>query len=291
AVIHRSEGVIGYIYCDFFERCGKPNQDCHFTIQGGRRREDGSYQLPIVVLQLSLAGPRASSLPALLSPGNVDNLFHEFGHAMHSMLGRTRYQHVTGTRCSTDFAEVPSVLMEYFASEPRVISTFARHYKSGEPMKKSSVKALCDSKKMFAASDMQQQVFFSMLDQVYHGQHPLQGSTTDIMAQIQKQYYSIDYVENTAWQLRFGHLVGYGARYYAYLVSKSVAAKLWHTCFKQDPFSREMGTKYREEMLAHGGEKHPLKLVEGMLGQKPSVENMVEALMLDLDDNLQALDT
>ncbi|XP_005107555.1 mitochondrial intermediate peptidase [Aplysia californica] len=290
AVVHKTEGVLGYIYCDFFERYGKPNQDCHFTIQGGRCKEDGSYQLPVVVLQLSLSGPRGTSVPTLLSPGNVDNLFHEFGHAMHSMLGRTRYQHVTGTRCSTDFAEVPSVLMEYFASDPRVISTFARHFKTGEPMKMAAVKNLCDSKKMFAASDMQQQVFFSMLDQVCHGPHPLPGSTTDLLAQVQNEYYHIEHVKNTAWQLRFGHLVGYGARYYAYLVSRAVAAELWHTCFKADPFSRTMGTRYREEMLAHGGEKHPAQIVQDMLGKPPTVENLVGALMLEMDENTRHLE-
>ncbi|XP_059173011.1 mitochondrial intermediate peptidase-like isoform X2 [Physella acuta] len=290
AVVDKSDGVLGYIYCDFFERYGKPNQDCHYTIQGGRRREDGSYQHPIVVLQLSLSSPQNSNLPTLLSPGNVDNLFHEFGHAMHSMLGRTRYQHVTGTRCPTDFAEVPSVLMEFFASEPRVLTTFARHYKTGEPMKTNDIVNLCDSKKMFAASDMQQQVFFSILDQIYHGCHPLQGSTTAILAQLQSKYYNIDYVPDTAWQLRFGHLVGYGARYYAYLVSRAVAAQVWHTCFKADPFNRSMGLMYRKEMLSHGGEKHPRQIVQDMLGCAPTVEYLVNSLIHDMDENYQLLD-
>ncbi|BFZ00652.1 hypothetical protein BsWGS_03690 [Bradybaena similaris] len=289
AVVHNTEGVLGYIYCDFFERYGKPNQDCHFTIQGGRQLDNGSYQHSVVVLQLSLPAPHGSSVPTLLSPGNVDNLFHEFGHAMHSMLGRTRYQHVTGTRCSTDFAEVPSVLMEFFAADPRVMSAFARHYKTGAPMKPSDVKSLCDSKKIFLASDMQQQVFFSMLDQVYHGPHPLPGSTTDILAQVQSKYYSIDYVPDTAWQLRFGHLVGYGAKYYAYLISRAIAAQIWHSCFKADPFNRSMGSRYRNELLAHGGEKPPVQIIQDMLGQQPTVENLVSSLIVDLDENIQQL--
>uniref|UniRef100_A0A671V4P7 Mitochondrial intermediate peptidase n=1 Tax=Sparus aurata TaxID=8175 RepID=A0A671V4P7_SPAAU len=261
AVVHETEGLLGYIYCDFFVRPDKPHQDCHFTIRGGRWcQETGQYQLPVVVLMLSLPHPTKSA-PTLLTPGMMENLFHEMGHAMHSMLGRTRYQHVTGTRCATDFAEVPSILMEYFATDYRVISQFARHYETG-------------------------QIFYAVLDQIYHSQ-PQDRSTTDILKEMQQKFYGLPYTTNTAWQLRFSHLIGYGAKYYSYLMSRAVASMVWRQCFAQDPLNRDMGERYRREMLAHGGAKEPMLMVEGMLQRQPTIEEFVDALVSELNPNFE----
>uniref|UniRef100_A0A452UNH9 Mitochondrial intermediate peptidase n=1 Tax=Ursus maritimus TaxID=29073 RepID=A0A452UNH9_URSMA len=286
AVVHESEGLLGYIYCDFFQRADKPHQDCHFTIRGGRLKEDGEYQLPVVVLMLNLPHSSRNS-PTLLTPGMMENLFHEMGHAMHSMLGRTRYQHVTGTRCPTDFAEVPSILMEYFANDYRVVTQFARHYQTGQSLPKNMVSRLCESKKVCAAADMQLQVFYATLDQIYHGKHPLRTSTTDILRETQEKFYGLPYVPNTAWQLRFSHLVGYGAKYYSYLMSRAVASMVWKECFQQDPFNRAAGERYRREMLAHGGGREPMLMVQGMLQKCPSVDDFVSALVSDLDPDFE----
>ncbi|KAG7163158.1 Mitochondrial intermediate peptidase-like [Homarus americanus] len=257
AMKHNTEGVLGYIYCDFYERPGKAHQDCHFTIRGGKLLADGSYQDPIVVLHLNLPSPSWSS-PSLLTPG---------------------------TRCSTDFAEVPSILMEFFAMDPRVLSTFARHYKTGEVIPQKLLERLVASKSVFVASEMQLQTFYSLLDQRYHGEErwSLATTTTNILEEVQNKYYGLPYVQNTAWQLRFGHLVGYGAKYYAYLVSRAVASWIWQKYFSEDPFSREKGEKYRTEVLSHGGGKPPRAMVGEFLGREVMAESMVDALMTDLD--------
>mgnify|MGYP005983669335 CR=1 FL=1 len=281
-VVHESEGLLGYIYCDFYERNFKPNQDCHFTIRGGKILPDGSYQLPIVVLMLNFSLPRWSS-PTLLSPNMVDNLFHEMGHAMHSMLARTRYQHVSGTRCSTDFAEVPSILMEYFASDPRVIKLFAKHFQTKEPIPEKMLQKLCASKNLFAASETQLQVFYAALDQIYHGKHPLEGTTTNILARTQNGFYGLPYVASTTWQLRFSHLVGYGAKYYSYLVSRALAYLIWKSYFERDPLSRGAGEKYRKECLAHGGGKNPKDLIGDYLKVVPSPQVLAEALANEIE--------
>ncbi|ESP04365.1 hypothetical protein LOTGIDRAFT_198714 [Lottia gigantea] len=277
-VIDEQNNILGYIYCDFFERVSKPNQDCHYTIQGGCLRSDGTDQLPVVVLQLNLPSPH-STYPCLLTPHMLNNLFHEFGHAMHSVLGRTRYQHVTGTRCSTDIAEVPSILMEYFMSDPQVLSTFARHYKTGEKLDSNIIQKLCDSKSLFSGYETQLQVFYSALDQVYHSQIP--SDTTKVLAEVHTKYFDIPYVEGTAWQLRFGHLVGYGAKYYSYLLSKAIASTIWNKYFEKDPLNRSMGEKFRYNFLAHGGGQPSKDLVQGMLNETPTIETLVDSLVPD----------
>ena len=121
---------------------------------------------------------------------------------------------------------------------------------------------------------------------MYHGDYPSDGQTTDSLAnELQRRYHALPPVPGTAWQLRFGHFVGYAARYYSYLMSRAVAARLWRQCFQADPFSRSAGDRYRSSMLVHGGQVAPGQLVEATLGQRPTTDMLVRAVLDDIDDS------
>ena len=290
--------LLGYTYGDLIDREGKLASDCHFTIRGGREVEDDEgkstkYQTPVITICCSIEPPFKST-SVLLSRHSVETLFHEMGHALHSMLGRAKYQNVTGTRCSTDFAEVPSTLMEFFLSDDRVLSSFANHRSTGDPLPTDLMKQFQLSGHFFAAYEMQAQICNAITDQRFHSSAVSQTDTAAWVANTYKgiidSYSPLDYVPETAYFLRFVHLGSYGARYYSYLWSRAVASLIWKSSFDEDPFSRVSGEKFRA-MLSFGGGINPRELVRDMLGFEPSVEQLVNALYSDVIKHRQQVET
>ncbi|KAG8136874.1 putative Mitochondrial intermediate peptidase-like protein, partial [Naja naja] len=146
-------------------------------------------------------------------------------------------------------------------------------------------------------------VFYAVLDQIYHGKHPLKKSTTEILKETQEKFYGLPYVPDTAWQLRFSHLVGYGAKYYSYLMSRAVSSMVWKQCFAQDPFNRP-GNSDSAIWWVMALSTIPISCLglyhlwygssalhkihsTGMLQKQPSVEDFVEALVSDLDQDFE----
>ncbi|KAL5969210.1 Mitochondrial intermediate peptidase [Taenia solium] len=292
---------VGTIYCDFFNRPGKLPTDCHYTVRGGRHTENtmfeshSPFQYPIVVLQLNLGpnpAPSRDGTPVLLTPGQVENLFHEWGHALHSVLGRTRYQHVTGTRCSTDLAELPSTLMEHFALDARVTAQYARHFQTGEaPNSDEDVKALFQlnaSRGYGESVEVMLQLVHSVLDQRLHSDSPSKvltpfhgpSSTSPPSALLFEKllmehcspWLSTDLPPQlqhlpVATTHRFGHLCNYGGRYYSYLMARAAAGLIWHKGFAADPWSSDFGRRYRDTLLRHGGERRPQEMLSRLLNE------------------------
>ncbi|KAJ1942906.1 Mitochondrial intermediate peptidase, partial [Linderina macrospora] len=188
-VVDENGQLLGIIYCDVFSRSSKAHVGAaHFTARCARRIDDDvsvdgltpeyssqsvversgqKFQLPVVVLICDFPVPSEGS-PPLLSWSNVETIFHEMGHAMHSMLGQNGFHNVAGTRCPVDFVELPSILMEHFARSPQALSLFASHYKTGAPLPLELVKQHAEQRRRYTALDLHAQLFMSALDQKYH---------------------------------------------------------------------------------------------------------------------------
>ncbi|KAL6059676.1 Mitochondrial intermediate peptidase [Balamuthia mandrillaris] len=256
--------------------------------------------VPKVALVCAFPSP-SDGRPALLRHSDVVTLFHEFGHTLASLLSRTQFQHGAGTRAALDFVETPSTLFEQYAHSHAVLRLFARHYRTGQEIREEDLDAIKvrlsfllflfrllfsslllvsfslfsllfahrnkqqTSNETFSGLDAQMQVLHAIIDQVYHGPHPLPSSTTSLLADLQNRYTSVPFAEGTAWQAGFGHLSGYGAGYYSYLQCRVFSANLWEGCFAADPLSRAVGGRLREEVLRWGGAKEPMTMMKAFL--------------------------
>lgn len=268
-ILHHSvEGEIGHLYLDLYARNGKFPGSAHFAIRGGRRLAENDYQLPVIALVCNFSSPNVASSP-VLNHWEVETLFHEFGHALHSLLTHTDYQHFSGTRTVLDFVETPSNLFEYYAWDYRVLRRFAKHYATGEVIPTKMVESMNKAKNMFAATELQKQVLYAIIDQTFFGKQPLPATdSTFVIASLKHQHTSWKHVEGTHWHTRFNHLVTYGAGYYSYLYARCFAATIWHRVCTADPLSSEAGETLRKTLLQHGGGKDPAVMIKDCAGEE-----------------------
>ena len=220
-VFQDTEGHVAVLYCDLFAREGKAANPAHFTLRCSRQIpeseltqqhkdieyvSDGmatsrssitgkTYQLPTIALICDFPHPSKTNTPTLLSFRDVQTLFHEMGHAIHSILGRTSMQIVSGTRCPTDFAELPSVLMEYFAADPSVLSLFARHWETDAPLPYQLVVEALELQDRWQGLQTETQILYSLVDQAYHSPlaHGIPGpfNSTKAFFKVYENYSSV----------------------------------------------------------------------------------------------------
>ncbi|KAM1712707.1 hypothetical protein ACFX12_023551 [Malus domestica] len=261
---HPEEGDLGYLYLDMYSRKGKYPDCAHFAIKAGRRVSETEYQLPAVAIVCSFSALGNSSM-VRLNHWELETLFHEFGHALHSLLSRTDYQNFSGSRVAFDFAETPSTLFEYYSLDYRVLRRFAKHYSTGEIIPEALVASMQGARKMFAATDLQRQTFYAAVGQTFFGEQPT-PPTSSIVADLKREYTSWKHVEGTHWHTRYNHLVNYGAGYYSYLYAKCFAATIWQKLCEEDPLSLATGSALRLKLLQYGGAKEAAELLNGLVG-------------------------
>jgi len=177
------------------------------------------------------------------------------------MIGRTEYQNVAGTRCATDFVELPSILMEHFLNSPTVLSLFDIDNSSTMRQIGNHHSDPCHS------IDTYSQILLAAIDQIYHSTAVLNHSfdSTTELAKLHDTRGVIPHVAGTSFQTQFGHLFGYGATYYSYLFDRAIASRVWRGVFTNNPLDRDTGEKYKGEVLRYGGGKDPWEMVGALL--------------------------
>jgi thimet oligopeptidase len=274
-----TDELISHFYADLFPRPGKFGHAAAFTLVPGRRRADGSAQRPVSAMVANFTKPGPDT-PALLRHDEVLTLFHEFGHILHQGLTRTETVRFTGTETELDFVEAPSQIMEHWAWSADVLSRFARHHRSGEPIPAETISQLAALRDLNVAVKTLRQCYFGILDQRLHSSR----GTRDL-DQICRESWSVTglpYPEGTFEPAGFAHLVGgYDAGYYGYLWSKVFGDDMYSRFEAEGVTSPQVGADYRREILERGGSRNGMEHLRAFLGREPSDEAFLRLLGIE----------
>jgi thimet oligopeptidase len=275
---------LGLFYLDMFPREGKYHHFAHFRLIEGKLLAGGKYQRPTVALICNFPSPTKDK-PSLLSHTDVETLFHEFGHAMHSMMTRAHYGRFAGTSVPGDFVEAPSQMLENWVWDKKVLDRFAADYR--DPSKKIPADILAKLKEAKLATEgtrYRRQLSFGLTDLTLHTQIR-QGNAKDVLSLANQTLSEVflPMAPDTAFVAYFGHLMGYDAGYYGYAWADAIAADM-ATVFEHSPngyFDQSAGRRLRTEIYEPGDSRDANVSIEKFLGRKSSLEPFLKKLGIE----------
>lgn len=235
---------------------------------------------PIIVNVMNFAKAPAGE-PTLLTFDDARTLFHEFGHALHGMLSDVTYPMVSGTSVARDFVELPSQLYEHWLSEPDVLSKYARHYKTGEPMPADLMDRLKASETFNQGFATVEYVACALVDLELHTLSD--ASKVDVSEMERTLLDKIGMPREIVMRHRTPHFAhvfsgdGYSAGYYSYMWSEVMDADAFRA-FKEtgDVFDKETAGKLLTHIYSAGGSRDPQELYIAFRGKMPEIDALLE---------------
>ena len=277
-VFDNDGSYLAVFYADFHPRKGKQGGAWMTEYQGQWITRKGENVRPHVSVVMNLTKP-TDDKPALLTLGEVETFLHEFGHSLHGMFAKTRFESLSGTNVWWDFVELPSQFMENYAVEKDFLSTFAFHYKTGEPMPDELIRRIKKSRNFMAASGCLRQVSFGLLDMAYYTQRkPFDDDILTFEKKAWKKAIIGTQLPDTCMTVQFSHIMagGYAAGYYSYKWAEVLDADAFAVFKKHGIFDKQTAQSFRDNILSKGGTEHPMTLYKRFRKGEPTIDALLK---------------
>ena len=277
-VYDKSNGkFMAVVYMDFFPRESKRSGAWMTSFRDEYKTADGKEVRPLIQMVCNFTKPTKKE-PSLLTFDEVNTFLHEFGHCLHGILAEGTYSSVTGTSVYRDFVELPSQIMENFATEKQFLDMFAVHYKTGEKIPQELIDKLTDSEKYLAGWLSVRQLFLGMIDMQWHTiTEPYEGDVIALEDKVSQKAELLPKVDGALMSTSFGHIFsgGYAAGYYGYKWAEVLDADAFSLFQEKGIFNKEVSTSFRNNILSKGGKKHPMELYKAFRGHEPTNEALL----------------
>lgn len=276
--VQENNKTIAILYMDFFPRESKRSGAWMTNFREQYIDENGENVIPVVSLVFNFTKPTGDK-PSLLNFDETETFFHEFGHGLHSIFSKCRFRSLSGTNVSRDFVELPSQIMENWASQPEVLRMYAKHYKTGEVIPEELIQKIEAAGTYGQGFINTELIAASWLDMYMHN---LPTHVNIQLPEFEDQALAkIGLIPEIISRYRapyFQHIFsgGYSAGYYSYTWAAVLDSDAFEAFKEKGLFDQETAKAFRTNVLEKGNTADPMKLYVAFRGQEPSIEPLLK---------------